>query len=107
MAATFTRSVSENGLACHASAEGQTSVVFDVDWRCDGIESGHSGSVYGSCSVTYTRGDAFTAYGSLTQNQVLGWIWAAGVNKNETEASVQAQVDEKATPTITKPDLPW
>ena len=107
MAASFTWSVPANGLVCNASAEGETYVVFDVIWKCDGVESGHTGSMYGSCAVSYTRGDDFTAFGSLTLNQVLGWIWAAGVNRSETEASVQAQIDEKATPTITNPNLPW
>ena len=107
MAATFTWSIPENGLVCHASAEGQSNVVCDVHWRCTGVESGRTGSKYGSCSVQYTRGDAFTAYDSLREDQVLGWIWAAGVNRNEVQADVQAQTDDIATPAARRPDLPW
>jgi len=107
MVASFTWSIPENGLVCHASAEGQSNVVCDIHWRCDGVESGQTGSMYGSCAVSYTRGDAFTAYGSLELSQILGWIWAAGVNRSETEASVQAEINEKAAPASRRPDLPW
>jgi len=50
---------------------------------------------------------AFTPYADLTQAQVLGWVWANGVDKDATEASVQAQIDSQINPTVIQPPLPW
>jgi DNA-directed RNA polymerase specialized sigma24 family protein len=38
---------------------------------------------------------------------VLGWIWASGVNKDVTEAAVQQQIDTAINPPVITPQLPW
>jgi hypothetical protein len=49
----------------------------------------------------------FTPYDQLTQQQVLGWCWANGVDKDATEASVQDQLNTQINPTVIQPPLPW
>jgi hypothetical protein len=49
----------------------------------------------------------FTPYANLTQEQVLGWIWANGVDKASAEAAVQTQIDNQINPPVTSPALPW
>jgi hypothetical protein len=43
----------------------------------------------------------------LTQEQVLGWVWANGVDKETVEAAVQSQLDSLVNPTVVSPPLPW
>jgi len=57
--------------------------------------------------VTYTAGSPYTPYADLTQDQVLGWIWASGVDKDATEAAVNQQIDNAINPPVVTPPLPW
>jgi hypothetical protein len=43
----------------------------------------------------------------LTKDQVLGWIWANGVDKAATEAAVEGQIQNQINPPIVSPPLPW
>jgi len=94
-------------LNCYPQAEGQTDVVFTVHWRLNGTDGTYSGTVYSTCGVTYVAGAPYTPYADLTQNQVLGWIWASGVDKDSAEAAVQTQIDNQITPPTISPPLPW
>jgi hypothetical protein len=91
---------------CYPQAEGETDVVFTVHWTLVGTQDTYNGSVYSTCGVPAPTG-AFTPYAALTQDQVLSWIWANGVDKDSAEAAVQAQIDAQITPTVVQPALPW
>jgi hypothetical protein len=52
-------------------------------------------------------GDPFTPYADLTQDQVLGWVWANGVDKDATEAAVAGQIEAQINPPVIQPPLPW
>jgi hypothetical protein len=84
--------------------------VVTAGWRCTGAETSNSvdytASNYGSCSFPMPEG-AFTPYDQLTQEQVLGWCWANGVDKGATEATVQSSIDSQINPTVIQPPLPW
>jgi len=101
---TFTWTVSQ--LDCYPQADNQTDVVFTVHWQLTGTDGIYNGSVYSTCSVPAPMG-TFTPYANLTQEQVLGWIWANGVDKASAEAAVQTQIDNQINPPVTSPALPW
>lgn len=96
---------------CYPQADGQTDVVFTVHWTCNGTQEQdgktYNGSVYSTCAVTYTAGSPYTPYADLTQEQVLGWIWASGVDQSTTEAAVALQISQQANPPVVQPPLPW
>jgi hypothetical protein len=94
-------------LNCYPQAEGQTDVVFTAHWRLTGTDGTYSGTVYSTCGVTYVAGAPYTPYADLTQDQVLGWIWASGVDKDSAEAAVQTQIDNQINPPVVSPQLPW
>ena len=102
--ATYTWNVS--AIDCYPQADGETNVVFNVHWQLSATQDTYSGSVYSTCGVPAPTG-AFTPYADLTQDQVLSWIWANGVDKDSAEAAVQAQIDAQITPTVVQPALPW
>lgn len=95
---------------CYPQADGETDVVVVVHWTCAGtqMENGttYNGSVYSTCAVPAPTG-TFTPYADLTQDQVLGWIWANGVDQTATEAAVQTQIDNLINPPVVSPPLPW
>jgi hypothetical protein len=49
----------------------------------------------------------FIPYQSLTEQTVLGWCWANGVDKDATEAAVEQQIQNQIDPPIVTPPLPW
>lgn len=108
MSATITWTVT--AMDCYPQADGETDVVFTVHWTCSGVqtegETTYNGSVYSTTSVPAPSG-SFTPYADLTQNQVLGWVWANGVDQAATEAAVQQQIDNQINPPVIQPPLPW
>ena len=105
MTATITWTVT--AMDCYPQEAGHTDVVFTVHWTCSGVQDAYSASVYSTCAVPAPTGSSFTPYSSLTQDQVLGWVWANGVDKAATEAAVQTQIDNQINPPVITPPLPW
>ena len=91
-----------------------TDVVITADWRCNGSEttgSGdteqtYSGTCYGSCSFQPPT-EGFTPYDQLTEQQVLDWCYANGVDKTAIEANVTQQINDQINPPVIAPPLPW
>ena len=91
---------------CYPNEGGNTDVVFNVHWDCVGTDGNYSGRAYSTCAVP-GPGNPFVPYADLTQDQVLGWIWANGVDKDATEAAVEGQIEAQKNPPIVAPPLPW
>ena len=87
-----------------------TDVVITADWRCNGtVQSpteAYSGTCYGSCSFAPPTG-SFTPYNELTQQQVLDWCYANGVDKTAIEANVSLQIQNQIDPPVVSLPLPW
>jgi hypothetical protein len=81
-------------------------VVVTAHWRCTAIEETLHGTVYSTCSFPAPEGE-FTPYVDLTLEQVLGWLWANGVDKDAIESAVAAQIAAQKNPPIIHPPLPW
>jgi hypothetical protein len=100
-----------SAMDCKVSEDNLSDVVFNVHWRCSATEvdgdKTYSASVYSTCSVPGPNPASFTPYASLTQEQVLGWIWANGVDKAATEAAVAQQIYLQKNPVVVSPPLPW
>jgi hypothetical protein len=83
-----------------------TDVVITADWRCNGSQESFSGTCYGSCSFQPPSG-SFTPYDQLTEQQVLDWCFANGVDQKAIEANVSLQIENQINPPIIAPPLPW
>ena len=83
-----------------------TDVVITADWRCNGSQDQYSGTCYGSASFQPPSG-SFTPYEDLTEQQVLGWCYANGVDQKAIEANVTAQINDQINPPVIAPPLPW
>ena len=94
-------------LDCKVSEGDLSDVCIVAHWQCSDTVDGYSASVYATCSLPSPDPESFTPYADLTQEQVLEWIWANGVDKDATEAAVQAQIDNQINPPVIQPPLPW
>ena len=85
--------------------------VIVAHWRCTASETvgedTFSASSYGTCGFAYDASSPdFVPYDQLTESQVLGWVWADGVDKDATETALQANIDAQKNPT-TADGVPW
>ena len=83
-----------------------TDVVITADWRCNGSQDSYSGTCYGSCSFAPPSG-SFTPYPDLTEQQVLDWCYANGVDKAAIESNVTQQINDQINPPVVVLPLPW
>jgi len=97
--ATWTISTLERTLA-----DGGVTVAH---WRATDVDGDYSASSYGTCGFTYDASSPdFTPYDQLTQDQVLGWCWSDGVDKDGIEASIAAKIESDKNPTQAN-GVPW
>ena len=78
--------------------------VTTAHWQANATDGDYSASVYSTCS--WSEVTATIPYADLTKETVLGWIWANGVNKAATEASLNAQIELQKNP-VTATGVPW
>jgi hypothetical protein len=88
----------------HNTADGG---VIVAHWRVTEVDGDYSASAYSTASFTYDASSPdFVPYADLTEEMVLGWCWADGVDKDAVEASLTANIEEQKAPT-TETGVPW
>ena len=77
--------------------------VTTAHWNVTLTDGEYSARSYGSVGFS---GDLTTPYADLTEEQVLGWVWANGVEKDATEESLAAQIEAQKNP-VSATGVPW
>jgi len=97
----------------HTSKSGKSDVVFQIHWECQDSEivgaETFIGFDRGHVAVqTDTLGDNFVAYGDITPDKALEWVFAnlPDRTKDEIEAGLQAQIEADKAP-VMKSGLPF
>ena len=92
------------------SAEGQTDVVYQIQWRYGGDDGdGHSAFVSGRVGCTYTEGDPFIPFADLTKSDVEGWT-TTNLGDDEVarlKVQIDGMIEEEITPTTEAMPPPW
>lgn len=83
-----------------------TDVVVTAEWTLADTQGEYSASIGGLVTFPAPAGD-FTPYEDLTEEQVLGWVWENGVDKDETEAGITQAIEAQANPAVVTQPLPW
>ena len=78
--------------------------VTTAHWQATAVDGDYSASTYSTCS--WADGTVNIAYADLTQETVLGWVWANGVDKQATEDALAAQIALQKAP-VTSTGVPW
>ena len=101
MAATFNWTVP---MTERQTADGFVCVAH---WICRASDGDFSASSYGTAGFSQDpEADSFIPYDQLTEAQVLGWVWADGVDKDATEAALAQKIEADKNPT-TAAGVPW
>ncbi len=95
--------------------EDMNGAVIVAHWQCNASQTQGSGddavtfyaSSYSTSGFTPDPSASdYIPYADLTEADVLGWVWAGGVDKDAIQASLQANIDGQITPT-TADGVPW
>jgi hypothetical protein len=78
--------------------------VTTAHWQATAVDGEHTASIYSTCS--WADGTVNTPYDQLTQETVLGWVWANGVDKQATEDALAANIALQKNP-VTATGTPW
>lgn len=88
------------------NCESQTSDGFITvaHWTATAVDGDHTASIYATCS--WQPGQPTIPYAQVTEQEVLNWCWASGVDKDATEAALADQIEAQKNPVRTA-GLPW
>ena len=78
--------------------------VYCAHWQATATDGDYSASIVNTCS--WNDGSPTVPYDSLTQETVLGWIWANGVDKDAVEEALAAQIELQKNP-VKATGVPW
>jgi hypothetical protein len=81
-------------------------VVVMARWVCQASESGKSGVQLGATALG-SPGNPFVPYKDLTEEAILGFCWASGLDRAAVEAKATAELQKALPVSVVTPDLPW
>jgi hypothetical protein len=78
--------------------------VTTAHWTASAVDGDYTASIYSTSS--WASGTPTIPYADLTQETVLGWVWANGVDKQATEDALAANIALQKNP-VTATGTPW
>ena len=78
--------------------------ITTAHWTATAVDGNYSASAYSTCG--FAEATPTIPYASVTEQDVLDWIWANGVDKDATEASLASQIELQKNP-VTATGVPW
>ena len=78
--------------------------VITAHWQATATDGDYTASTYSTCS--WAEGTPTIPYADLTQETVLNWVWANGVDKQATEDLLAANIALQKNP-VTASGTPW
>jgi hypothetical protein len=87
--------------------DGHENFVSSVFWRCVGASGEAYATQIGQTELPTLIGESFTPYEQLTQDQVLSWCWANGLDRASIEDSISVEIEDKLLPKIVALPNPW
>ena len=78
--------------------------ITTAHWTATAVDGDYSASIYSTCS--WQPGTPTIPYDQVTQQEVLDWCWASGVDKDATEAALAEQIALQKNP-VTATGTPW
>jgi hypothetical protein len=109
MANTYTWIIEQ--MDCYP-ANPEPDCVFNVHWRCNGIDEvtpPNQATTYSVQAITYNPADPYIPYANLTPDIVIGWVQEA--MGTDGVAAVLSGLDNQLAalenPPVVSPPLPW
>ena len=73
-------------------------------WTATAVDGDYTASIWSTCS--WQAGTPTIPYANVTMQEVLDWCYAAGVDKDATEAALAQQIALQKNP-VTASGTPW
>lgn len=90
--------------------DGLEKVVVSCQWSVSASDDSTppvTASNFGYATFASPDPDAFTAYDTLSEADVLAWVWASGVDREAVETGLAGSIDQaKNPPSVVLPN-PW
>ena len=96
--ATFTWNVSQTDYLT------SDKFITTAHWQCSAVDGEYTTSTYSTCG--WADGTPTIPYANVTMAEVLDWIWASGIDKDATEASLAQQIELLKNP-VSASGVPW
>lgn len=78
--------------------------ITTAHWTCTAVDGDYTASIYATCS--WQPGTPTVPYAQVTEQEVLEWCWASGVDKEATEAALAENIALQKNPVIAS-GTPW
>ena len=78
--------------------------ITTAHWTALAVDGDYTASIYSTSS--WAAGTPTIPYASVTEAEVLDWVWANGVDKTATEAALAAQIELQKNPVVAT-GTPW
>jgi len=78
--------------------------ITTAHWTASAVDGAYTAGAYGTCG--FAAATPSIPYASVTQQEVLDWCWANGVDKDAVEIGLAAQIGLLKTPVIAA-GVPW
>lgn len=78
--------------------------ITTAHFTCNAVDGDYTASTYSTSS--WASGTPTIPYAQVTMAEVLDWVWANGVDKEATEASLAAQIALLKNP-VKMSGTPW
>jgi hypothetical protein len=78
--------------------------IFCAHWTATAVDGDYTASIYSTCS--FPAGTPTIPYDQVTEQEVLNWCWANGVDKDATEVALAQQIELQKNPAQAA-GVPW
>jgi hypothetical protein len=78
--------------------------ITTAHWTASAVDGTYTVNFYGTCG--FAAATPSILYANVTQQEVLDWCWANGVDKDAVEANLAAQIAALKNP-VSAAGVPW
>ena len=78
--------------------------ITTAHWSANAVDGDYTASIYST--VSWQAGTPTIPYASVTEAEVLNWVWESGVDKQATEDALAANIALQKNP-VTATGTPW
>jgi len=93
-----------NWVVTQTDYETSNGFIFCAHWTATAVDGDYTASIYSTAS--WQAGTPVIPYASVTEAEVLNWVWANGVDKQATEDALAANIALQKNP-VTATGTPW
>jgi hypothetical protein len=96
--------IAYNWVITETDYETANGFITTAHWTATAVDEDYTASIYST--VSWQAGTPTIPYASVTEAEVLNWVWESGVDKQATEDALAANIALQKNPTQAS-GTPW